>query len=101
MAYENLLTDDEVIDFFEAEAKRLGCHLIGYEISWFATDRYYRLEVSSNSDGRDHFHGHIRSVGEIGLYEENALETVIKEGRALYYRLRKLYPTLKRDLGRN
>ena len=97
-----LLPDEEIRDWMDAETKRLGDRLKGFEITWSYDDKTRWLTISSVTPTTicpESKYGISLNVGEIKDPYGEHLPLIQSEGRKLYYRLRKDYPSVYRDLG--
>lgn len=112
--YEKLETEDSIRRFIDKQIACMGDNLVGFEITWCQTKTTIDLVIGSvgkpltrdearvglkEQDFTKRF-GRSITVGYIKDPDGICLDVIQKEGRKLYYRLRKDYPNTYRNLGR-
>lgn len=112
--YEELKIEDDIRQFMDEQIACMGDNLVGFEITWCQTKTTIDLVIGSvgkpltrdearvglkEQDFIKRF-GRSITVGYIKDPDGIYLDVIQKEGRRLYYGLRKDYPNIHRNLGR-
>lgn len=112
--YEEVTSEETLREFMDAEIKNMGSNLLGFEISWCLSEGTVDLTLASQGkpltleesragfkgqDPRKRF-GQGVTVGYIQDLDHVHIDVIQKKGRELYYRLRKDYPNIHRNLGK-
>jgi hypothetical protein len=104
-------SDDDIRGFIRHQLAVWSDALGEIELTWFENEDEYQLELHFShkepffcgKNSIQSIHPDCKSIiviGEISKYKEDAFDTLRKAGRDLFYRLRKEFPLLKRDLRR-
>lgn len=98
-----LIPDTEICEWMDGEIERLGEWFDGFEITWDNNETHHRLMLySCNKIDKDyllHPYGCGLELARIEDVIGTSLPTIQSAGRQLYFRLRKKYPSIHRDLG--
>ena len=98
-----MLPDTEIEAWLDSEKQRLGEWLKGFVVTWHRTETKHFLEIWSEAKEDfgmpNHPHGHALKVGETVDPDGLSVPLLQHHGRKLYFRLRKKYPNIRRDLG--
>lgn len=88
-----ILPDEAVLDFLNAERARLGSYLYQFDLSWRRNDAVLCLVLTSIVDSGDSDpQGRTVCLGEVSASEPRAFERLQKTGRGLFARIHVNYP---------
>ena len=99
-------TDDEIKVAIKQQLAAWGDRLKHFEVTWFANEDAYDLELHFTSlyeevpGSTPEGSRFVVRIGEYPYSVDDAFEIMRKAGRDLYFRLRKEFPLIKRNLSR-
>ena len=103
-------TDDDIKKTIDFQLDKWGAELVFIEITYFREENELKLMLhfiaknylsgefiglGENPEGTKYY----IEIGKVSIYQDDYFNTFKSEARKLYFRLRKEYPMLKRNMG--